>query len=282
MKNRLGLPLPFVEFALEADSKHDYEPHVYSVTELLNPIRKIALYRMHRDEIETDVSDAIPALFGTAVHAILEGKATGMRSEVPVSAEFKGFEVTGRIDLIDGDAIVDYKTCSASKVQKKDFLDWETQCKCYSYLLWKTTGELIRKFRVYAIIKDWSKVKAANSPDYPQSAVYVLERTIEDSDYDYIEGYLGAKGSLVEEALSTGILPLCADEERWKSPDKWAVYKRSTDKRAVCVCDSEEDACAAITERCGGSGIVQFRRGECVRCKHYCECAEWCEQGGKE
>ena len=43
-----------------------------SVTELLQPPQLVQLVKKHWDDLEEDVSDKISALFGTAVHVVLE------------------------------------------------------------------------------------------------------------------------------------------------------------------------------------------------------------------
>ena len=282
MNNRYALPEAIARFAEEADAAHEAKPHRYSVTELLKPVREIALARLHPDECERDVADAIPALLGTAVHKILESMSEGKRAEVPVCAEIGGIEVSGRIDLVDGDAIVDWKTSTVAKARKGDCSDWLRQCKAYAYLLFRQTGEICRKIRIYAILKDWSKAAAARQSGYPQSPVWAIEAEIRDSDYDEAERALREKAEAAEAAIASGTLPECSPEERWDTGDKWALYKKEGDKRAAAVVDSEEEAQAANAERFGGKGSLERRPGESTKCLYYCECAAICGRKGKE
>lgn len=283
--NKLGLPEPFVNYANR--DGHEPKENRYSVTELLNPIRQIVMTRRHYDDIEEDVSDSIPALLGTAVHSILEANTpleADMYTEEPIESTFDGITLSGRIDLLDlkNLRIVDYKTCSTSKVMKEDFEDWRMQGLMYANLIFKEKGIIVKSLRFYAIMKDWSKIKAATGTNYPQSAVYVWDYAISDSDYDYVDAWVRARLHLIDIMAKSGNLPECTPEERWNTGDKWAVYKKESDKRAVCVCDKEEDDYAAIDEKCGGTGIVQHRPGEDLKCKYYCPCAKFCKKGGTE
>ena len=125
--NRLGLPEAFLVYA--SKDEHEYKEHRYSVTELLLPTREILLNRLHAKDIEIDVADVVPALFGTAVHRILEDSTPlleHLNSEMKIEMMFGEDTVSGRIDLFDSKEleIIDYKTCSTSKVMKEDFEDF--------------------------------------------------------------------------------------------------------------------------------------------------------------
>lgn len=272
--NRLNLPEQFVRLA-ESDP-HTYKDNYYSVTELLKPVREIVLERVHRDEIVRDIADEIPAILGTAVHAIFQSAADPKDwPEVALEARFGDCAVTGRADLLSGEEIVDYKTTSSGKVMKGDFAEWERQVKCYAYLLFRSKGLIARKGTVYAIIKDWSKVKAASNPNYPQSAVVVHGFPIADSDYDETQSWIETRLAEIKAAYET--LPECTDEEKWYTGTKYAVFKNPGDKRAAAVLDSEDEAHTYITERLGGVGQIDVRKGQCLKCDHYCDCRAICK-----
>ena len=129
-------------------------------------------------------------------------------------------------------------------------------------------------------MKDWSKIKAANSSNYPSSAIYVWKYTIQDSDYDFIEQYIKNKLDEINTAIATGVLPECSDEDRWYTGTEYAVYKNAGDKKAAIVCDTEEEAHGYITNKCNGAGEIQVRKGEYLKCKHYCNCSKFCQKGG--
>ena len=272
--NKLNLPEVFVKLAT---SDKEYKDHRYSVTELLMPTREIILNRKYAHEIETDVADTIPALFGTAIHKIFE-EAEPENAEVKLETVINGEDtIVGIIDKIRDDAIEDYKTCSVSKVMKQDFDDWKLQGFIYAWMWFLKTGEIKRVFRNRALMKDWSKIKAAMSSDYPKSPIYTYECRIEDSDYDFAERYVHDKLKDIHRAELIN-LPECTDSERWYTGTKYAVYKKVGDARAAYVADTEEDAHNYITNRCNGAGEIQVRKGEYLKCNYYCSCNKFCNQ----
>ena len=273
--NRLNLPEALVNFD---NGEYTYNENRYSVTELLKPIREIKLTRKYYNDIEIDVADKIPAIFGTAVHYIFEKNTpndSNLKPEFKLECEIDGVTIAGIIDLLDLRNLVinDYKTSSVSKITKQDFDDWKKQGLAYAYLVFKKHGLIIRKLKFYAILKDWSKLKAVNGGNYPSAPVYVWEYDIKDSDYDYIENYLRGKIAL----LKSNELPMCTDTEKWYTGDKYAVYKNASDKRASIVCDTEQEAHDYITNKCNGAGIIDVRKGESLKCKYYCNVCKYCK-----
>lgn len=284
MTNKLNLPEPFVIYA-NKDS-HEPKEHRYSVTELLLPTREILLNRRYYNDVEQDVSEVIPALFGTAVHTILESNTpllSHLNSEMKIEMQFGEDTVAGRIDLFDSKEleIIDYKTCSTSKVMKKDFEDFRFQGLAYAYAIFKKYGLVTKRLKFPCLMKDWSKMKASVSTEYPQSPVYIWKYELQDSDYDYIEGLIKDKLREINDAIETGVLPECSDEEKWYTGTKYAVYKNVGDKKATYVADTEEDAHNYIRNKLGAAEI-EVRKGEYLKCKLYCSCYKFCEKEAKK
>jgi hypothetical protein len=75
-------------------------------------------------------------------------------------------------------------------------------------------------------------------------------------------------------------LPECTPEERWASPDKFAVMKPGG-KRAVKLCDSKEEA-DDYGIQIGGPYSIEPRPGVSRRCIDYCICNSFCSQFKKE
>lgn len=61
LTNELNLPQPFVD---AATSDYQYTDKRYSVTSVLKGTREAILQRRHSEEIETDVSEMVWAIFG--------------------------------------------------------------------------------------------------------------------------------------------------------------------------------------------------------------------------
>ncbi len=268
--NRYNLPQALVNLVKEKE----YIDNRYSITELLGPTREILLSRKHAKEIEVDVSDTIAALFGSAVHKLLE-EADNKNAEIKMEYTLSNdITIVGVTDKVSDDAIEDYKTTSVSKVQKSDFSDWRDQGLGYAWLWWKIHGEIKRKLKFHALLKDWSKLRSVNSSNYPLTPIFTWEYNITDSDYDYIEEKI--KNKVAE--IQSGKLLKCTNEEKWYTGDKYAVYKNVGDKRAAYVADTEEDAHNYITNKCNGAGEIEVRKGECLKCKYYCKVAKFCEE----
>ena len=276
--NKLNLPQSFI-----FDDDREFNPNRYSVTELLCSTQEIFLKRKYYNEIEKDVSDTIPALFGSAVHYMLEKntqETETLKSEYKIEYNIDGVDIVGIIDLLDLNnlTIKDYKTCSVSKITKNDFEDWRLQGLSYAWLVFNKLGVIIRKLKFIAIMKDWSKIKAATSSNYPSAPVYIWEYDISDSDFDFIERKIKNKISEINSEYITE----CSDSERWYSGTTYAVYKNANDKRATALYDSEQEAHDYITNKLNGVGSISVRKGEYIKCKYYCDVCKFCKQYKEE
>jgi hypothetical protein len=277
LTNELNLPQPFVD---AATSDYQYTDKRYSVTSVLKGTREAILQRRHSEEIETDVSEMVWAIFGSAVHKILEQseETADQLKENWLSVEVQnGYELSGIFDLYDDatGTVTDYKTATVWKFIYKEFDDWRTQCLAYVWLLRKI-GFNARRGEIVGMLKDHSKTKAKTDHIYPQHPVQRIGWNFTDKDLEEFERWLKAKFSDIEaaEKLSDDDLPLCSDVERWHKPDKYAVMKEGR-KTAVKLYDSEEEANARV-ETEGKGFYVEHRLGEDSKCLNYCSACEFC------
>lgn len=277
LTNELNLPQPFVD---AATSDYQYTDKRYSVTSVLKGTREAILQRRHYEEIETDVSEMVWAIFGSAVHKILEQseETADQLKENWLSVKVQnGYELSGIFDLYDDatGTVTDYKTATVWKFIYKEFDDWRTQCLAYVWLLRKI-GFNARRGEIVGMLKDHSKTKAKTDNTYPQNPVQRIGWNFTDKDLEGFESWLKAKFSEIEaaEKLSDDDLPLCSDVERWHKPDKYAVMKDGR-KTAVKLYDSEEEANARV-EAEGKGFYVEHRVGEDSKCLNYCSACEFC------
>lgn len=277
LTNELNLPQPFVD---AASSDYKYTDKRYSVTSVLKGTREAILQRRHSEEIETDVSEMVWAIFGSAVHKILEQseETADQLKENWLSVEVQnGYELSGIFDLYDDatGTVTDYKTATVWKFIYKEFDDWRTQCLAYVWLLRKI-GFNARRGEIVGMLKDHSKTKAKTDHTYPQYPVQCVGWNFTDKDLKEFESWLKAKFAEIEqsEKLSDDDLPLCSDVERWHKPDKYAVMKEGR-KTAVKLYDSEEEANARV-EAEGKGFYVEHRKGEDSKCLNYCSACEFC------
>ena len=279
--NNHGLPESFVAFA-KADRYSSGAADI-SVTGLIDSPRVRVLRRENADKSETDVVDMVWALFGTAVHHVLEASSDGEKviQEERLFAEIGGWTVSGAIDhqeIIDGKVqITDYKVTGAySVIFGKQ--EWELQQNCYAHLVRLTKGLEVSAIRICAIIRDWNRRKAVMEPEYPKTPVVVIDLPLWSAER--AQDYMLERVALHQNADMMfdlkGAEPLCSDEERWLRGEKWAVMKGSA-KRAAKLCATEQEAIEYVGT--DNALRIEHRPGEYVRCDgDYCGVAEFCSQ----
>ena len=289
LTNNLNLPQPFVD---AATSDHEYKPYRYSVTEVLGGTCEAVLKRRHQGEQEEDVADRVWAIFGTAVHKVLqEAEATDTQlQENWLSVPIKGtkYELSGIFDLYDDSTktVTDWKTCATWKVIFGDFEDWRKQTLMYCWMLRQLDIDA-RRGEIVAIMRDHNMRKAKTEKDYPKHPVYRIGWDFTDEDFESIENEVWHWFSEVshEETVDDDYLEPCSPEQRWHKSVKWAVKKKGR-KTAVRVYESEKDARVRAMEenkKADSNDLyyVEFREGEDTRCQSYCLVAQFCPYGRK-
>lgn len=272
--NRMSLPQSLVNAC-------EVEPHnadgCLSATTLLKGAKQVLLERRHWDELEDDVSDRLWAVFGTAVHRLLEEKNPGSFTEETFSVRVGSKTVTGTVDLYDMERgeIVDYKTASAWKVVFSNFDDWRRQGLAYAWLL-RESGLEVKRCRFVAMLRDWSKTEASRNPDYPQSQVFVYEFDVTDDGLTEIEEFVRNKVAKIEKAepLPDDDIEPCTPEERWDKESTYAVMREGR-KSAVRVFN-DRDTAENMAKSDPKLSVVE-RKGCSVRCEGYCLCNRFCD-----
>jgi hypothetical protein len=284
--NNESLPSGFYNACL-----HEYlrEDGKYSVTEILKGVTEIILSRRHGDEVETDCSEMVWMVFGSAVHKVMEEHTVGdtQIAELGLEADCYGVKLKGHIDLYDAKTgrVTDYKTCSVWKVLFGDYDDWRKQLLLYTWLL-RENGFNGNGGEIIALMKDHSKRDAKQKADYPQRPVKRLVFDFNEVDLDEIDGFLAGKMADIAkfDNVPDSKLPPCKAEERWAKPDTYAVKKKGR-KTALRVLESQDSADAWMSAN--GGDYVEHRPGADVKCIDYCSVCEFCPYwqsvyGGKE
>lgn len=272
--NKLNLPAAFVSAV--STTRHN-AAGCFSATTLNKGAKEIILSDRHFDEITVDAADSVWAVWGTAVHALLESQPDNNFHEeyfkVPVSNSF----VTGQVDSYDMEngVINDWKTASVWKVQFNDFSDWRRQGLTYAWLL-QQSGLDVKKCRFVALLKDHSKTKAKTDSSYPQSPVFIYEFDVTAADMEETAARILTKVQEIESAykLDDDAIEPCSAEERWADGEKWAVMKNGR-KTAVKVLDNQLDADAMAGEM-GNAYYVEHRPAISRKCGDYCNCKDFC------
>lgn len=287
--NRFNLPEAFLSFA--RNGKYDRGNSDISVTTLIDSPRVNILKQQRKDEIETDVSDMIWPLFGTAVHHMLESSTPkgNVTMEERLFVDINGWTVSGQIDHqeeIGGFIhLSDYKVTSVwSVIYGKE--DWVNQLNCYAHMVRLAKGSDVRSTRIVAILRDWQRREAQFKPDYPQAPVAVVDIPLWDAAK--AQAYMEERVHLHQQAQmvwdTQEAVVECTDEERWTKPDTYAVMKING-KRAVRVFSDLEDAEDHVNELDPykkGFYYIQPRKGSRTRCEQYCAVSEFCTQWAME
>lgn len=273
--NRLGLPAAFVN---AVSVRRHNEPGCYSATTLNKGVKEIILTDRHFDELEADAADSVWAVWGTAVHALMESQKDENFHEEKFEVPLSKSKITGQVDSYDMEnaTIFDWKTASVWKVIKADFADWKAQGMTYAWLM-SQKGLPVKKCRFVALLKDHSKTKAQTDSTYPQSPVFVYEFDVTEEGLKETGERLEKKVIELEAAslMEDKDIPICSESERWAEPEKFAVMKEGR-KSAVKLFDNEGDA-GAMAAELGAKHYVERRPGVSRKCEGYCPCREFCE-----
>ena len=273
--NRAGLPDAIVRaIANDGYSRGDAD---LSVTQLIDPPRKVALTEAHYSELTEDASDRIWSLIGQAVHTILERAdhaALAERLSMTVTTDLGAWKLSGHTDSItvnqQGDAweITDYKLTSAY-VLTHPRPEWDAQLNVYAELL-RQQGFKVSSVRIVAILRDWSKLEATRDLSYPQTQVATVYIPLWTPAATF--SYIHERVRMHQQARVE--LPDCTPEERWQKPDVYALMKEGR-KSAVKLYDQERFANDAFWLAGKGHSVVK-RPGQATRCLHYCIASPVC------
>ncbi len=267
--NHAGLPEPLVN-AVRNDS-YDSQGSDTTVTTLLKPARAVALEKLHKEEITEDASDRLWALLGQLGHSILERGGNGQHTELRLFATVRGWKVSGQMDLLGGNLLTDYKITSVWSCKDGLKPEWEQQLNALRWLA-SVNGHHVEKAQIVAIYRDWSKLEARRSADYPRHQVQVFDVPL----WSLIDAGLWINGRVAaHQAAQAGELPECTNEERWEKPTKYALMKRGRE-RAVRLYDDRTQA--ALAAEGNGALRVEERPGSQTRCESYCAAMPWCSQ----
>ena len=291
--NKFGMPKPFVDFA--RNDKYSKGKADISVTTLIDSPRIRIMKEQYDEDIEVDAVDMIWALFGTAVHSVLENseQTDDSITEERLYSDVDGWVLSGAVDRQEIKSnqitIVDYKVTSVwSVIYGKP--EWENQLNCYAYLVDDKNAfsqSNVTSLKICAILRDWNRRDSEKKENYPKAPIVFVDIPL--WSYEDRLAYIKKRMALHQESQINFDLhqsyPLCSDEDTWKKNDTWAVKKKGQ-KRAIRVLDSEEEAIKymewhkktdiAYTNKT--SLEIEFRVGEHTRCGNYCSVADFCNQ----
>jgi len=281
-----------IERAVKNDP-YDSSGSNISTTRLIAPPRIRVLEQRNFDLIKEDVSDRIFSLLGQSVHHIIERAKLKIdiserRLFYKDDAITNGWTLSGQFDYLTRDGnLIDFKVTSAwaaldALTNGKD--EWENQLNVLDFLCRKNQKDLtrykkeikVKSLSIMAILRDWSKLKVMQSDNYPRKQVVMIpvRRWSEEQQ----EIYVKTRIKLHQDAEQSKELPMCTAKERWRKEDSYAVMKDNR-KTAWRVFATREEAVQFLLSQkmIEGKGCsIVFRKGEDVRCQHYCRVNEFC------
>jgi len=267
--NKMEFPV-YVRQWLEFDS-YDREENTITATGLLRPIRMLLLEERHKDEIEIDLSDVIASRWGTALHDSFEkvgikGSIQEQRFRTIIDDKI----ITGKVDMIIGDKLVDLKSTSVwTYIYASKLEDYRKQLSVYK-LLAEMNGIKINSAEIMFLFTDWSKSKSKDK-NYPSTRILIQPIQLWKNSETKI--WISARLKLIDYYKNNNELPECSKEELWQSDTTFAVYK-GTNTTATKICDTQEEA---ETLKKKLNGRIEERLGKVKRCE-YCNVRPFCEQ----
>jgi hypothetical protein len=234
-----GLPEIIYEYLSKDFYDGDKVADSISATTLLKPTQEIMLLRRHKEEITVNASDRIWSLFGSSVHAVLEGGFQGKYEQEErlfrkVKIGRKEYTISGKFDLIKDNVIHDFKVTSAFTLMFNSRVDeWKEQLSTYRWL--KFPRILAKTGKIIAILRDWT-AKNLSKENYPKSPIVEIE--IDLMDYKDVDKMVEKKLKEIAryETSKDEELPECTKAERWfnQKKDEYIKCSKYCSARQFC------------------------------------------------
>lgn len=322
--NKLGLSNSVAKAIIAFSEEYD-SVGWKSITTLIDAPRIQLLRSRHSEEITEDVSDLIWSFFGNMGHLIAERNAgRDVLAEQRFVHEVLGKEISLKPDLLEKNVgsvpvtwtLRDFKVTSIwvlkSAAQGDLKREWVEQMNLYAYLL-GILGFPVTAIKLEIIGRDWRRSESLQSPhDYPKTQVLVANVPIWQKDRS--KRFLEERIEIYKkcETLPDDLLPRCSAEERWASPDFWAVVKKNSAKSKATGFKSAVQKGSRFRSNAEAMGFiesmktpkltsknpkpetvekakkdalkkaseleVEFRKGESKRCEGYCTAKPFCNQ----
>jgi len=277
---------PDVLFKLLGREKYSKGDAKASVTQLISSPRQVLLKKKYDHLIQVDISDRLYALFGSAVHDMIDRGCDEEDhiTEERLFTEVDGWKISGGIDVQrisdSGVKVLDWKVTSASKIMYGSHEDWEKQLNVYAYLVQKEKNVEVEGLEICAILRDWKKSDVGKNPKYPESPIVSISVPLWTfkAQENYIRDRIAAHKEAIRAMEWEEDLPHCTPEEMWEKPPSYAVMGPSQ-QRAVRVYENLEEAKEHASRRPELS--VEERPGRKIKCEEYCEVSRWCSQFNK-
>lgn len=296
-----------------ANDSYDYNDDQYTVsaTTLLKPIRQLVLAaRVPAEAQAVDLSSMIASRMGTAIHDAIENAwvnkyQTAMQAlgypqrvieqvrvnpdpktvedgQIPIYLEQRSHKkvgkwtVSGKFDFVGDGRVEDFKTTSVYTYLNQTNDDkYVMQGSIYRWL----NPDIITRddMAIQFIFTDWSGAKARSDANYPQSRT--LQKVFGLKSVREIDSFINRKLSQIEQSwnLPEEALPLCTDEELWRSVPVYKYYRDPSKVGGKSTKNFDDLQEANLHRATKGVGVVIEKPGEVTACK-YCPAFTLCGQ----
>jgi hypothetical protein len=307
--NTSAVPLSLAVFL--ATDGYDHDSSTISATALMKPLRQIILgNRMPEGDASVDLIQMVPSRMGSAIHdgierAWLHNHAVALKSLgypdkvidrvlinpepedlyedcIPIYMEQRAhkqvgkYVVSGKFDFVGDGRVEDFKSTGVFTAINHTNDDKHTlQLSLYRWL----NPEIITKDDgvIQFIFTDWSSARARTEAKYPPQRIQ--QRILPLKSVAETERYVINKLALIDkhELTPEADLPLCTDEDLWRSAPVFKYYKNPEKlARSTKNFDTKPEAYIRMAEE-GGKGIVLEKPGQVMACK-YCNAFALCSQ----
>lgn len=307
------VPLALAVFLASDNYDHNPDPDTISATTLLKPLRQIILpSRIPPGDGLRSLADMMANRMGAAIHDGIERawthnhvsamQALGLPKRVidqiainpPDSAltddmipvyleqrltrQFGKWLITGKFDFIGEGMVQDFKSTSVwtykNQVNAGKYVE---QGSMYRWLDPKKITQ--DRMQIHYIFTDWKSGMQKSDPSYPPKRFHT--QSFELMSLNETDKLIGHKLKLIDQYWDAPEeeIPLCDDEELWRSEPRFKYYKSGdvNSKRSTKNFDTNQDAVIYMSTQGGGAGAIKEVPGQVTACK-YCPAFQACTQ----
>lgn len=307
--NISSVPLSMAVFL--ATDHYDHDDATISVTTLIKPLRQVILgARIPVGDASVELVQMTASRMGTAIHdgierAWLNHYRTAMTAlgypnkvidriiinpapgelrddHIPIYLERRSKKqvgkhlVSGKFDFVGEGRLEDFKSTSVySYISNCNDDKHALQGSIYRWL----NQDIITQddMAIQYIFTDWSAARARSEANYPPQRIH--QRILPLKSVSETQAYVEAKLAQIDQFWEApeGQLPLCSDEDLWRSDPVFKYYKNpEKTARSTKNFDNVHDARLKLIED-GNVGIVKEVPGQVTACK-YCNAFSICSQ----
>jgi hypothetical protein len=310
--NTTNIPLALAVFLASDSYVKSESPKTISATTLLRPIKQIILpSRIPQGEALPNLEDFVASRIGSAVHDAIERAWLTNHKEalqdlglpvkmidkiiinpteddvltgcIPIYLEQRvertidDWTITGQFDFVSEGRVQDFKTTSTYTYTKQtSSKKYVEQGSIYRWLNEKIITDDI--MAIHYIFTDWKRMQTYEK-NYPANRITTqLFDLMPVIDTDRM---IRSKIALIEQYLNAdeSEMPLCTDEELWRSAPKYKYYKNGdiNAARSTKNFDTLQEAVLFKTTSGGDVGAIKEVPGTVTACK-YCPAFVLCTQ----